>query len=66
MALKQRLKFMKPRFRILPNNFIFRRMLIRGAFRKLCNPAGKYCQNDVVSTSMRRNDVVSTFIRRHF
>ena len=30
------------------------------------NPAGIWCQNDVVSTSMRRNHVASTLIRRHF
>ena len=29
-------------------------------------PAGIWCQNDVVSTSMRRNYVASTLIRRHF
>ena len=29
-------------------------------------PAGIWCQNDVVSTSMRRNHVASTLIRRHF
>ena len=27
---------------------------------------GFWCQNDVVSTSMRRNHVASTLIRRHF
>ena len=27
---------------------------------------GIWCQNDVVSTSMRRNHVASTLIRRHF
>ena len=27
---------------------------------------GIWCQNDVVSTSMRRHDVASTLIRRHF
>ena len=30
------------------------------------NPAGIWCQNDVVLTSMRRDDVASTLIRRHF
>ena len=34
--------------------------------RHLYNPAGICCQNDVVSTSMRRNHVASTLIRRHF
>ena len=29
-------------------------------------PAGIWCQNDVVSTSMRRQHVASTFVRRHF
>ena len=29
-------------------------------------PAGIWCQNDVVLTSMRRYDVASTLIRRHF
>ena len=29
-------------------------------------PAGIWCQNDVVLTSMRRDDVASTLIRRHF
>ena len=29
-------------------------------------PVGIWCQNDVVSTSMRRDDVASTLIRRHF
>ena len=29
-------------------------------------PAGIWCQNDVVSTSMRRDHVASTLIRRHF
>ena len=29
-------------------------------------PVGIWCQNDVVSTSMRRNHVASTLIRRHF
>ena len=29
------------------------------------NPAG-VCQNDVISTSMRRHHVASTLIRRHF
>ena len=29
-------------------------------------PAGIWCQNDVVSTSMRRNHVASTLLRRHF
>ena len=27
---------------------------------------GIWCQNDVVSTSMRRHHVASTLIRRHF
>ena len=31
-----------------------------------CNPVGIWCQNDVVSTSMRRHHVASTLIRRHF
>ena len=30
------------------------------------HPAGIWCRNDVVSTSMRRNHVASTLIRRHF
>ena len=30
------------------------------------NPVGKWCQNDIVSTSMRRHDVASTLIGRHF
>ena len=30
------------------------------------NPVGIWCQNDVVSTSMRRDHVASTLIRRHF
>ena len=30
------------------------------------NPAGIWCQNDVVLTSMRRHHVASTSIRRHF
>ena len=30
------------------------------------HPAGIWCQNDVVLTSMRRDDVASTLIRRHF
>ena len=34
-------------------------------FSKLI-PVGIWCQNDVVSTSMRRDDVASTLIRRHF
>ena len=34
-------------------------------FMKLC-PVGIWCQNDVVSTSMRRDHVASTLIRRHF
>ena len=29
-------------------------------------PVGIWCQNDVVSTSMRRDHVASTLIRRHF
>ena len=29
-------------------------------------PAGIWCQNDVVTTSMRRHHVASTLIRRHF
>ena len=29
-------------------------------------PAGIWCENDVVLTSMRRDYVASTFIRRHF
>ena len=29
-------------------------------------PAGIWCQNDVILTSMRRNHVASTLIRRHF
>ena len=29
-------------------------------------PAGIWCQNDVVLTSMRRNHVASTLIRHHF
>ena len=29
-------------------------------------PVGIWCQNDVVSTSMRRHHVASTLIRRHF
>ena len=29
-------------------------------------PVGMWCQNDVVSTSMRRHHVVSTLIRPHF
>ena len=29
-------------------------------------PVGIWCQNDVVSTLMRRNHVASTLIRRHF
>ena len=32
----------------------------------MCIPAGIWCQNDVVSTSMRRHHVASTLIRRHF
>ena len=28
-------------------------------------PLGIWCQNDVVSTSMRRNHVASTLVRRH-
>ena len=32
----------------------------------LIYPAGIWCQNDVVSTSVRRNHVASTLIRRHF
>ena len=32
---------------------------------KTC-PAGIWCQDDVVSTLMRRNHVASTLIRRHF
>ena len=31
----------------------------------LSNPVGIWCQNDVISTSMRRNHVASTLIRRH-
>ena len=35
--------------------------------RELVNyPAGMCCENDVVSTSMRRHHVASTLIRRHF
>ena len=34
--------------------------------KRAFNPAGIWCQNDVVSTSMRRNHVASTLIRRHF
>ena len=30
------------------------------------HPAGIWCQNDVVLTSMRRDDVASTLFRRHF
>ena len=30
------------------------------------NPVGIWCQNAIVSTSMRRHHVASTFIRRHF
>ena len=30
------------------------------------HPAGIWCENDVVLTSMRRDDVASTLIRRHF
>ena len=30
------------------------------------SPVGSWCQNDVVSTSMRRDHVASTLIRRHF
>ena len=29
-------------------------------------PAGIWCHNDVILTSMRRDDVASTLIRRHF
>ena len=29
-------------------------------------PVGIWCQNDVVSTSMRRDHVASMLIRRHF
>ena len=36
------------------------------AFSDLPNPLGICCQNDVVSTSMRRHHVTSTLIRRHF
>ena len=32
---------------------------------KVC-PAGIWCENDVVLTSMRRDYVASTLIRRHF
>ena len=35
------------------------------ATKKRPAPGGIWCQNDVVSTSMRRNHVASTFIRRH-
>ena len=37
-------------------------------FQRYCSycPVGIWCQNDVVSTSMRRNHVASTIIRRHF
>ena len=35
--------------------------------RKASQGGGRiWCQNDVVSTSMRRNHVVSTLVRRHF
>ena len=34
-------------------------------FRRII-PAGIWCKNDVVSTSMRRDYVASTLIRRHF
>ena len=30
------------------------------------SPAGIWCENDVVLTSMRRDYVASTLIRRHF
>ena len=34
--------------------------------RSARSPVGIWCQNDVVSTSMRRDHVASTLIRRHF
>ena len=30
------------------------------------SPVGIWCQNEVVSTSMRRSHVASTLLRRHF
>ena len=40
---------------------------IRCVTRVPCNiPAGIWCKNDVVLTSMRRDDVASTSIQRHF
>ena len=35
-------------------------------FHHIAFPAGIWCQNDVVLTSMRRDDVASTLIRRNF
>ena len=40
--------------------------LIRMYNLSLPGPVGICCQNDVVSTSMRRHQVTSTLIRRHF
>ena len=34
--------------------------------KKEALPAGIWCENDVVLTSMRRDYVASTLIRRHF
>ena len=39
---------------------------IYGNIVKGTSPAGIWCQNDVVSTSMRRHHVASTLTRRHF
>ena len=38
----------------------------RSLVHRALGPAGIWCQNDVVLTSMRRHHVASTLIRRHF
>ena len=40
--------------------------MVDGYIFRGSNPAGIWCENDVVLTSMRRDYVASTLIRRHF
>ena len=50
-------------FLLFPFDFI---LIRRNFMLEEYSPVGIWCQNDVVSTSMRRDHVASTLIRRHF
>ena len=59
-------------YRLISLSFLpFRVCSKKKTLIRLCNlslpwPVGIWCQNDVVSTSMRGHEVTLTFIRRHF